>query len=126
MRKLGIALSSVGLLHLTACANTPANQADLTAAYNVAAAVEAAYVANPKANADTVKQLTALLASAQAALLAWQNAPSGSTAEETVLSAAIAALVAFEAQINQPITVAHVTNACDPADPTCIDGVHRG
>jgi hypothetical protein len=126
MRKLTIAPLIAGILHLTACANTPTNQADLTEAYNVAAAVEAAYIANPKANADTVKQLTALLASAQAALLAWQNTPSGNTTEATVLSAAIAALVAFEAQVNVPVTLAEVTNDCDLADPTCIDGFHRG
>ncbi len=126
MRKLVIASTIAAVLHLTACANTSTNQADLTEAYNAAAAAEAAYVADPKANAAEVKQLSALLASAQAALLAWQNAGPGNTAQETALSAAIAALVAFEAQMNQPIAVSEELNDCDPTDPICIDGVHRG
>jgi hypothetical protein len=115
-----------GALSVSACASSPAAQTDLTAAYNVAAAVEAAYVASPDADPAVIKQADSLLASAQAALFAWESAPNGSTAESAVLSAAIAALVAFEAQIPQPSTSVHTTRDCNLSKPVCGDGVRRG
>lgn len=74
---------------------TPEAQADLNAAFNVAAAAEAAYAAQPGANATTVAEMSQLLAAAQAALLAWTNA--ARPTDQTAASIAIAALVAFEA-----------------------------
>jgi hypothetical protein len=74
---------------------TPEAQADLNAAFNVAAAAEAAYAAQPGANANMVAEMSQLLAAAQAALLAWTN--SASPTDQTAASIAIAALVAFEA-----------------------------
>jgi hypothetical protein len=126
MRRIALfALLSAPVL-LGACASKVQDEVDLTAAYDVAASAEAAYAADPGADPALVKQAAALLASAQAALLAWQNAPAGSTTEATALSAAVAALVAFEAQIGQAPATLHADRDCDPTDPTCDDGVHRG
>jgi len=83
-------------LVLAGCATaTPETKADLNAAFNVAAAAEAAYAAQPGANANTVAEMTQLLAAAQAALIAWTN--STSPTDQTAASIAIAALVAYEA-----------------------------
>ncbi len=126
MRKIVLMILVSSAACLAGCANTAQNEADLAAAYDVAAAAEQAYAADPSANPDTVKQAAALLASAQAAFIAWQNAPAGSTTEATALSAAIAALVAFEAQIGQSAATQHAARECDPTNPFCDDGVHRG
>ncbi len=126
MRRIKLAaLLSVPVL-LGACADRVQDGVDLTAAYDVAASVEAAYAADPSADPATVKQAAALLASAQAALLAWQNEPAGSSSEATALSAAIAALVAFETQIGQAPATLHAGRDCDQIDPACDEGVHRG
>jgi hypothetical protein len=101
MKMLAFASVVTGALSISACAGNPADQTDLIAAYNIAATVEVAYAASSGANPAIVKQAEALLASAQAALFASENAPQGSTAENIALSAAIAALVAFEAQMPQ-------------------------
>jgi hypothetical protein len=125
MNKMFSVLGAVGALCLGACANTAENQTDLEAAFDTAAAVETAYASSPSANPTTVKEANALLSSARAALITWQSAPSGSTTEATALSAAIAALVAFEAQVTQ-VEQRHSARDCDPTDPLCDDGVHRG
>ena len=83
---------------LACCAQSPQNEAQLTAAYDAAAAIEVAYATSSTANPETVKQAAALLSAAQAALISWQNAPTGSSAEAIALSSAIAALVSFEAE----------------------------
>ncbi len=105
MKTLIRALVVTGALSINACTISPAAQTDLTAAYNIAAAVESAYAANPNADPALAKQADSLLASAQSALFAWESAPKGSNAESAALSAAIAALVAFEAQLTQPSTI---------------------
>jgi hypothetical protein len=87
--------AAVCLLLAGCAAATPATKADLNAAFSVAAAGEAAYAAQPGANAATVAEMAQLLAAAQGALLTWSN--STSPAGQTAASAAIAALVAFEA-----------------------------
>jgi hypothetical protein len=87
-----------GVLCLAACANTkPEQVADLTAAYNVAAAAEAVYAADASANGAKVAEAQRLLSAAQAALLTWSN--SSLPADQTAASAAIAALVAYEASL---------------------------
>jgi hypothetical protein len=67
----------------------------LNAAFNVAAAAEAVYAANPGANKQAITQMSELLAAAQAALVSWSNAPSPSS--QSAVNAAIAALIAYEA-----------------------------
>lgn len=85
-----------GALLLAGCSMTqPQAAADLNAAYNVAAAGEAAYAAQPGANPKTVAQMSQLLAGAQAALITWTN--SQSPGNQAALNAAIAALIAYEA-----------------------------
>jgi hypothetical protein len=73
----------------------PEAAADLNAAFNVAAAGEAAYAAHPGANPKTVAQMSQLLSAAQAALTSWTN--SQTPGDQAALNAAIAALVAYEA-----------------------------
>jgi hypothetical protein len=91
-------LMMTGALWLTGCATPqPEAAADLTAAFNVAAAAEAAYAARPGADPKTTAQLSQLLAAAQAALFSWTNAPQ--PGGQAALGAAIAALVAYEAAI---------------------------
>ena len=81
---------------LSGCAGSqPSTAADLTAAFDVASAAEAAYAAQPHANPKTVAELGRLLAAAQAALFSWTN--SQSAGDQAALSATIAALVAYEA-----------------------------
>jgi hypothetical protein len=84
-----------GLL-LAGCAMTkPEAAADLNAAFNVAAAAEAAYAAHPGADPKTVAKMEQMLNAAQAALVSWTN--SQSPADQAALNAAVAALVAYEA-----------------------------
>ncbi len=81
---------------LAGCSMTqPEAAADLNAAFNVAAAGEAAYAAHPGANPKTVAQMSQLLSAAQAALTSWTN--SQTPGDQAALNAAIAALVAYEA-----------------------------
>jgi hypothetical protein len=79
------------------CSNTtrPQLTTDLTAGLQVATALEAAYAASPHADPKIVAQLTRLLASAQAAMAAFNG--STSATDQAVASAAIAALVEYEA-----------------------------
>ena len=87
-----------GAALLGGCAMTqPQAAADLNAAYNVAAAGEAAYAAQPGANPKTVAQMSQLLSAAQAALITWTN--SQSSGSQAAVTAAIAALVAYEAAV---------------------------
>lgn len=89
-------IPAAGLLSLAACANTdPAMVADLGAALTVASAAESAYAAQPHANPATVAQLERLLIAAQSAFSAWKASPG--SAEQAALTAAINALVAYEA-----------------------------
>jgi hypothetical protein len=90
-----IVLAAGGLM-LAGCAMTkPQAAADLNAAFNVAAAAEAAYAADPGANPKTMAEMRQLLAAAQAALFSWTN--SQSPADQAALGAAISALAAYEA-----------------------------
>ena len=73
----------------------PQAAADLNAAFNVAAAGEAVYAAQPAANPKVVAQMGQLMAAAQAALITWTNAQS--PGNQAALNAAIAALIAYEA-----------------------------
>jgi hypothetical protein len=94
IRSLLIAVT-IGSL-LCACAvSQPEAAADLNAGFNVAAAAEAAYAAHPGANAKTTAEMAQLLSAAQAALISWTN--SQSTGDQAIVTAAIAALVAYEA-----------------------------
>ncbi len=83
---------------LTGCAaNKTETVADLNAAFNVAAAADAAYAASPGANPKTVADMRQLLAAAQAALITWGN--SSSPTDQVAASAAVAALVAYAASV---------------------------
>jgi hypothetical protein len=105
---LRIALLAWSLVALSACAMTKQEQVvDITAAYDVAAAAEAAYAAGPSADPTKVAKGAALLAAAQAALLTWSN--SSSPDDQTAASAAIAALTAFQASL--AATQSHVASA---------------
>ncbi len=91
-----IALPALAASLLGACApGNPANTATITAALTVAGAAEAAYAAQRDADPATVAQLQRLLLAAQSALAAWQS--NQGTAEQAALSAAINALVVYEA-----------------------------
>jgi hypothetical protein len=95
MKSTIIVFSTTALL-LAGCAmSQPQAAADLNSAYNVAAAGEAIYAAQPGANQKTVAQMSQLLSAAQAALITWTNAQSAGN--QAALNAAIAALVAYEA-----------------------------
>ncbi len=88
-----------GLIALSACTATkPQVTTDLNAGLEVAAAVESAYAARPNANPKVVADLSRLLASAQAAVASWEASTSSS--DEALASAAISALVAYEASAN--------------------------
>jgi hypothetical protein len=94
--KMKMIACGAGALLLAGCAMTQTQAAaDLNAAFNVAAAGEAAYAVQPGANPKIVAQMSQLLSAAQAALLTWTN--SQSTGDQATLNAAIAALVAYEA-----------------------------
>jgi len=84
------------LLSLCGCAaSKPQVAADLSVALDVAAVAEGAYAARPNADPKTVAQLSRLLSVAQAAVTAWQASTQPN--DEAVASAAIAALVQYEA-----------------------------
>ena len=84
---------------LSACAMTPQQTAvDLNAAYDVAAAAEAAYAARPNADPAQVAEAHRLLAAAQAAILTAES--STAPVDQTAAAAAVAALVAY--QVAQP------------------------
>ena len=109
---LGMAMAAA----LPACTLTPAQQTtDATMAFNVAAAAEAVYAAQPNADPKKVAEAARLLSGAQAALLTWSN--SSAPSDLTALNAAVAALMAYEATL--PAT------AAAPAAITP-DGIHRG
>ena len=81
---------------LGACApGNPIATADMNAALTVAGAAEAAYAAQRGADPATVAQLQRLLLAAQSAFAAWQT--NQGSAEQAALSAAINALVVYEA-----------------------------
>ena len=91
----------IGSLGMALGACSPAQEsADLS----VAAAAVSAYAASPGADKTKVAEAKRLLGVAQAALQAYQSAPAGSTVEQTALSAAVAALVAYETQLVVPPT----------------------
>jgi hypothetical protein len=78
------------------CAGGKAQVAgDLSVALDVASVAEGAYAARPNADPKTVAQLSRLLLVAQAAVTAWQA--SAQPQDQAVASAAIAALVEYEA-----------------------------
>ena len=84
------------LLLLAGCAGGKADVAgDLTVALDVAATVEGAYAARPSSDPKKVAELARLLAVAQAAVASWQA--STLPADQAVASAAISALVEYEA-----------------------------
>ncbi len=86
----------VSAAFLTGCSMTqPEAAADLNAAFNVAAAGEAAYAAHSGANPKTVAQMGQLLSAAQAALVSWTS--SQTPGNQAAVDAALAALVAYEA-----------------------------
>jgi hypothetical protein len=103
-------LIAAATMSLAGCAASKQQSAtELTAAYDVAAAAEAAYAARPGANPARVAQAARLLSAAQAALLTGSN--SRSTADQTALNAAIAALVAYQAAV--PVVSATAAAAGD-------------
>jgi hypothetical protein len=84
------------LIALCGCAGgKPVVGADLQVALDVAAVAEGAYAARPDADPKTVAQLSRLLAVARSAVAAWQA--STQPEDQAVASAAIAALVEYEA-----------------------------
>ena len=83
---------------LTGCSMTqPEAAADLNAAFNVAAAGEAAYAGHPGANPKTVAQMNQFMSAAQAALVSWTN--NQTPGDLAAADAALAALVAYEASV---------------------------
>ena len=81
---------------LAGCAaSTPEVAADLAVALDVAATAEGAYAARPGADPTKVAELSRLLAVAQAAVTSWQA--SSLPADQAIASAAISALVEYEA-----------------------------
>ena len=97
------ALACLGstLLATGACtANRPQVSVDLSAGLEVATAAAAAYAARPTADPTVVAQAGRLLASAQAAVSAWEA--STSSADQATAAAAIAALMAYEATAAKP------------------------
>jgi hypothetical protein len=99
--KTARAVACLAVLAASGCAATkPEISADLTAGLTVAAAAESAYAAQSSADPKVLAQLGRLLASAQAAVTAWQM--SSSPADQAVASAAIAALVEYEASAAAP------------------------
>ncbi len=94
MMKPVLATCLVALLAGCAGGSSTIN-ADLNAAFSVAAAAEAAYAAQPGAAPAVVAEMQRLLAAAQAALLAWNQ--SGAQTDQAIADAAIAALMSYEA-----------------------------
>jgi hypothetical protein len=96
-----IALGAALLATAGCTISRPQATTDLTAGLEVAAAIEGAYAAQPKADPNTVAEVSRLLQSAQAAVTAF--GASTSSVDQAAASAAIAALVAYEAS-------AHITH----------------
>jgi len=83
---------------VSACASPSATQAtDAQAALNIASVGVSVYAADPHANPQRVAELKALLSGAQAAVQSW--AASGSSGDQAAASAALAALVSYQAQL---------------------------
>ena len=83
-------------LSLAGCAaSKPEVAADLTVALDVAATAEGVYAARPDADPEKVAAVQRLLAVAQAAVASWQS--SALPADQAIASAAISALVEYEA-----------------------------
>ncbi len=92
----GVACLGGALLTTSGCAaNRPQVSVDLPAGLEVATVVEAAYAARPNADSQVVAEAGRLLASAQAAVSAWEA--STSSANQAVAAAAVAALMTYEA-----------------------------
>ena len=66
-------------------------------ALNIAAVGVSVYAADPHANPQRVTELKALLSGAQAAVQNW--AASGSSGDQAAASAALAALVSYQTQL---------------------------
>ncbi len=81
-------------------ANRPQISVDLSAGLEVATAAKAAYAARPSADPTVVAQAGRLLASAQAAVSAWQA--SASSADQATAAAALGALMTYEAAATKP------------------------
>ena len=97
------ALAGVGtaLVLAVGCATArPQVSVDLTVGLNVASAAEAAYAARSDADPKVVAQAVRLLAAAQAAVSAW--VASSSSADQATASAAVAALLTYEAEQAAP------------------------
>jgi hypothetical protein len=95
MRK-AFAACVVLAIGLAGCAaDKPEVAGDLTVALDVAATIEGAYAARPDADPTKIAELSRLLASAQAAVVAWRA--SSLPADQALASAAISALVEYEA-----------------------------
>ena len=87
-------------LGLAGCAADKTEVAgDLTVALDVAATAEGVYAARPDADPQKVAELSRLLASAQAAVTSWQA--SSLPSDQAIASAAISALVEYEATAAQ-------------------------
>lgn len=94
--RAGIIVAAGVALAVGGCAGgKPQIASDLSVALDVAAAAEGAYAARPNADPKTVVQLSQLLAVAQAAVTSWQA--SASPDDQALASAAVAALVQYEA-----------------------------
>jgi hypothetical protein len=94
--KAYIAAAMAVSLGLAGCAaSKPEVAADLTVALDVAAAAEGVYAARPSADPQKVATLSRLLSVAQAAVASWQA--SSLPADQAIASAAISALVEYEA-----------------------------
>ncbi len=91
-----VTIAVLATVLLSGCGTGAQTQvAEAEGALAVAAALETAYAAQPKADPKVVAQLKGLLSAGQAALATWQASanPGGAQA----VNAAIAALVAYEA-----------------------------
>jgi hypothetical protein len=95
MRCVIAAWAAVSLALAGCAADKPAVAGDLTVALDVAATAEGVYAARPDADPTKVAELARLLAAAQAAVAAWSA--SSLPSDQALASAAISALVAYEA-----------------------------
>jgi len=83
-------------LALAGCANGKSGIAtDLNVALDAAATAEGVYAARPNSDPQAVAEVARLLATAQAAAMAWQS--SAKPEDQAIASAAIAALLQYEA-----------------------------
>ena len=95
MRRMFAAAMAVSLSVAGCAGSKPEVAADLTVALDVAATVEGAYAERPDADPKKMAELSRLLAAAQAAVASWQA--SALPADQAIASAAISALVEYEA-----------------------------